>query len=125
MKLPAGYLNTLQQGPDFQVHHLRKLVPLGQAGPSLSIYVGGHPSYQHRQRQSGAKVTERAGKLFGSRVKWQHWTLEGPAGKSRTMVEAIADLGGNLRAHVFYGSDDPAQLKELAAIADSLRLIKK
>ena len=124
-KVPAGYHASAQAGPDFQVHQLRKLVPLGAVSPSLGIYLGAHPSYQHKQSGGSPKVTERKGKLLGGSVSWHEWAFAEPGAPKRFMLEAITEAGANLRAHVFYGAEKPAELKELQSIAESLRFTKK
>jgi hypothetical protein len=124
-KAPEGYLPTVQAGPDFEVHHLRKLVPFGEVGPALGVYLGGHPSFQHKQMGSTTKVTERKGKLLGKPVSWHEWTVGEAGTPKRFMVEAIVEAASNLRAHVFYSAGKAAELKELGAIAESLKLVKK
>jgi hypothetical protein len=124
-KVPDGYLATLQAGPDFEVHHLRKLVPFGEVGPAVGVYLGGHPNFQHKQMGGKTKVTERKGKLLGRAVTWHEWAVEEAGTPKRFMVEAIVEATGNLRAHVFYGAGKAAELTQLAAIAESLKLVKK
>lgn len=120
---PRGYIATLQPGPDFEVHHLRKLAPFGTPGPSLGVYVGGHPSYQHRQRGGvdAKKVKERGGKLLGKKVTWYEWPVS--TTPARTMVEAIAPApDGRMQLHVFASGATPAELAELLRMAESIKV---
>ncbi len=120
---PGGYIATLQPGPDFEVHHLRKLAPFGTPGPSLGVYLGGHPSYQHRQRggTDAKKVKERSGKLLGKKVTWYEWPVS--TKPARTMVEAIAPAeGGRVQLHVFASGATPAELAELLKMAESIKV---
>jgi hypothetical protein len=122
--VPAGWVASVQPGPDFIVHHLRKLTPYGAATVSIGLYIGGHPSYQHRQTDGPApQVTVVKGKLFGKDVEWQQWR-RGAGKDAATTHEAIAPLPGNdrLRLHVFATVADAALLKEIHAIVATLKV---
>ncbi|MBI5482815.1 MAG: hypothetical protein HY906_28425 [Deltaproteobacteria bacterium] len=122
--VPAGWVATVQPGPDFIVHHLRKLTPYGAPTVGFSVYVGGHPSYQHRQVDGPApKVTTTKGKLLGKDVEWQRWQ-RGTGKDAATTHEAIAPLPGNdrLRVHVFASVADGALLKEIQPIIATLKV---
>jgi len=118
---PRGYVATLQPGPDFEVHHLRKLAPMGTPGPSLGVYIGGHPSFQHKQRGGvdPKQVKQRKGRLLGAKTTWYEWRIS--AKPPRTMVEAIAPAG-RMRLHVFASGGNAAELAELLKIAESIKL---
>jgi hypothetical protein len=121
--VPAGWVATVQPGPDFIVHHLRKLTAYGTPGLAIGVYVGGHPSYQHRQTDGPApQVTVSKGKLFGKDVEWQQWT-RGTGKDATTTQEAIAPLPGNARlnVHVFATVANAALLKELQPILATLK----
>lgn len=124
--VPAGWVATVQPGPDFIVHHLRKLTSYGSKGLGIGIYVGGHPSYQHRQTDNPPKVTVVKGKLLGKDVDWQQWT-RGAGKDALTTNEAIAPLPGNARlnVHVFATVSDPALLKEVQPIVATLKVAPK
>jgi hypothetical protein len=122
--VPAGWVATVQPGPDFIVHHLRKLTNYGTPALAIGVYVGGHPSYQHRQVDGPApKVTVTKGKLFGKDVEWQQWT-RGTGKDAATTQEAIAPLPGaaRLNVHVFATVAKPELLKELQPIIATLKL---
>jgi hypothetical protein len=114
----AGYALTRQGGHDFTVFRLRKLAPLSsrKSPGTLGVYLGGHPSFQHRQTDATVKVDREPGTLLGGPVEWQRWTVDG-----RTTVEAIVRLGDRQAVHVFYGSTDPAVLAELKSMTTSLK----
>jgi hypothetical protein len=120
--VPAGYVATMQAGPDFVVHRLRKLIVLGTPYSSIGIYLGGHPSYQYRQRGIvPGSVKQEPGKLLGQKVSWSQWSMPGKGGPAATTAEVIAPLGvTNTMLHVFCTAESAAQLKELKAIASTL-----
>ena len=125
LTVPAGYIATNQEGPDFVVHHLRKLSPLGQPAARLGLYVGGHPSYQHRQvDEPPAALKQTPGKLLGRDIEWHSWTRGRDPVQARTM-EAILPLSGSgvdpgLLLHVFLTAATDAELADLRQIAESL-----
>ena len=122
--VPAGWVASVQPGPDFIVHHLRKLQPYGAPSVSVGIYIGGHPSYQHRQTDGPApQVTVVKGKLFGKDVEWQQWK-RGTGKDAATTHEAIAPLPGNerLRVHLFATVADATLVKEIQAITATLKV---
>ncbi len=118
---PDGWVSSAQDGPDFSVYHLRKIVDLGaDDGPSCGIYIGGFPSFQHTQAGiADAKVTKVAGKLLGTATTWHDW----PDG-ARTMTEAIVEhpLQKSLHVHVFCSAR--GDLAPLRKIAETLRVEK-
>jgi hypothetical protein len=118
---PRGYVATLQPGPDFEVHHLRKLAPFGTPAPSLGIYVGGHPSFQHKQRGGVAakQVVQRSGKLLGAKATWYAWPVS--VKPARTMLEAMAPVG-RMKLHVFASGANAAEIAELLKIAESIKV---
>jgi len=117
---PDGWVSSTQDGPDFSVYHLRKMVDLGASdSPSCGIYIGGHPSFQHTQAGvPDAKVTQVPGKLLGTTTSWHEWT------NGRTMSEAIVEhpLQKSLRVHVFCSAS--GDLTPLRKIAETLRVEK-
>jgi hypothetical protein len=122
--VPAGWVASVQPGPDFIVHHLRKLTSYGSPSLGIGVYVGGHPQYQHRQTDGPApKVTVVKGKLLGKDVEWQQWQ-RGAGKDASTTLEAIAPLPGNARlnAHVFATVADAALLKEVQPIVATLKV---
>jgi hypothetical protein len=118
---PDGWVSSTQDGPDFSVYHLRKMVDLGATdSPSCGIYIGGHPSFQHTQAGvPDAKVKQVAGKLLGGATSWHEWT-----NGARTMTEAIVEhpLQKSLRLHVFCSA--AGDLTPLRKIAETLRVEK-
>lgn len=120
LTLPEGFSATQQPGPDFSVHHLRKLTPLGQPPARIGIYLGGHPSYQYRQMDEAAPpVKKSAGKLLGRDIEWHSWT-RGKAPNEVTTMEAIVPLGGYLKMHVFLNAATDAELSALRKVVESM-----
>jgi hypothetical protein len=121
LDVAAGYLMTTQQGPDFEVHRIRKLTQVGSAPGTLGIYLGGHPSLQHAQiaREGGEPppaATEK-GTLAGKEVSWIQWST--PSGTK--VREAIGALGEGRSVHAFALSPDDATLADLMRIVATLR----
>lgn len=118
--LPEGFSATQQPGPDFSVHHLRKLTPLGQPPARIGIYIGGHPSYQYRQMdEAQPPVKKSTGKLLGKDIEWHSWT-RGKTPTEVTTMEAIAPLGGPLKLHVFLNAATEAELSALRKVVESM-----
>jgi hypothetical protein len=123
--VPDGYVVTLQPGPDFIVHHVRKIVPLGETAESLGVYLGDYPS-SNRQgfKEAGTAI------LFGKQAKW--YEKEDPQnGEKAFFTSAIIPLGEpNPQgervmpsfADVFLSAGDRAGIEELKKIAATLRI---
>jgi hypothetical protein len=129
-QVPAGSSLIRQAGPDFVVHHLRLLAPLGEAGPSCGVYQGGHPGFQHRQQGvPPGQVRVEPGELLGQKTDWQRWALAG-----RHVLEAIAPLptghgdghghahGPREMVHVFCSAGSAEALTPLAATLRTLKV---
>ena len=117
---PDGFVSTTQDGPDFSVHRLREVGDLGSASRSCGIYLGGHPSYQHKQAGiADANVKSVAGKLLGTAATWHSWS-DG----SRFTIEAIVPhpLQASLVVHTFCTATTEAALDSLRKIAETLRV---
>jgi len=126
-RLPRGYILTKQDGPDFVVHHIRRITRLNMAGANLSIYLGGHPSYQYKQRDKEPKKIESfKAKLFGKKAEWKKWKL--PNAPQVNICETIVPLPKKTEfptyVHVFYQADDERGLAELKATAAGLMILE-
>jgi hypothetical protein len=113
--VPKGVVATTQHGPDFEVHRLIRLGPLGAAPDSVGLYLGHHPDFTPGPRKAG-------GMLFGKAVAWQV-----PAeGKG---LEALAEkvIPGDIptSAHVWITAEDDVQLATLKGVAESLKIVSK
>jgi hypothetical protein len=142
LDLPDGYIATVQRGPDFLVHEVHQIVPFGSPSPSLGIYVGGHPSYHHKQYdKSNTEVEEIEGELIGKKVKWFQISEEGlffmetirPAKEiddwlqsemgiddwppSETGIEAYHQL------HVFFSAPTEEKLATVKKMVETMRFI--
>jgi hypothetical protein len=117
LTVPDGWVASAQPGPDFTVHHLRKLVVLGQPAPACGVYVGHHPSMQHKQQEAKARPAVRAGTLLGGKVDWSTWTEGG-----RSSTEAMANHpNGRDKVHVFCSAGSEAELADLRKLSETLR----
>lgn len=112
--VPKNTVATRQVGPDFLVHRLIVLGPLGSTSGYILIYVGGHPDYE-----PGAKKGEAV--VFGKKVEWQ--SLAQGEG-----LQALCDLpvpgDGQLKSHIIIQAQNDDLRKVLRQAAESLRLVK-
>jgi hypothetical protein len=105
---------TKQVGPDFLVHRLIVLGPLGSDAGNILIYVGGHPDYQ-----PGANKGEAV--IFGKKVEWQSF-------QNGESVQALCNLAipgeSDLKSHIIIQAPNPDQLTILKQAAETLKLVK-
>lgn len=115
--LPEGYVTTARQGPDFTVHSVRKLVPLGATAPTLGVYLGMHPAWHHERQ--GATFETLTTPLFGKDREWHRWRTD-----TATILETISPMAsGPSVAHVFLTAEDDASMAELKKIAGTLKVV--
>ncbi len=110
--LPAEWVISLQKGPDFEVHQIKRFVPLGMPQPLLAVYKGRHP----RRIDTEGDVRRVPVTLGGQETEWI--LREQPAAEDRSAwhsgdVVYFTDHG--LATHLFYGTP-PAYLSEVQAM---------
>ena len=119
IRVEQDWVMTTQQGPDFSVYRLQRLVPLGQAVPQIGVYVGHHPSRQDKPAEQ-----KLPGRLFGKEITWAGPSAEATRPQVREIVVAVP--GGNgLQAHVWMVAPSLASLAAVQAMAESLRVGSK
>lgn len=118
IRVERDWVLTTQEGPDFFVHRLQQMVPLGQPAPQIGVYVGHHPS--------GPRQPEPAklpGRLFGQAITWAGPSAEPGKPQVRQIVTALP--GSNaLQVHVWMVAPSLASLPAVQAITESLRVAK-
>ena len=127
--VPKGYVATAQRGPDFVVHHVRKVAAFGDASASLGVYLGDHPSAQHE-----GFLQQGTGILLGKKIQWYQKMIN-EDGHRTTMTKALVPLGPSLLgwvlpgrtdspsyAEIFLEAADTAASEELRNIAMTLRV---
>jgi hypothetical protein len=121
--LPEGYAATMDQGPDFLVHRIRKICPFGESAYSIGIYIGGHPAYQHKQSDNAdnLKVEKVPGELFHAQVQWFKYTEQGD-----TVLEAIhaSPEIRPLMLHVFLSAPSEKELEAVRKVVETLRFVE-
>jgi hypothetical protein len=125
VQVPKNMAHAVQQGPDFLVHRLSQVAALNDDRGSLGIYIGGHPSFQYKQRENRsmgkwkANVTKKKTKLLGSDVEWHRWDKDG-----WHTAEAILALPGadRLLVHIFAGGAKASRVDEMIKIAATLKV---
>ena len=116
--VPDGYVVTLQPGPDFTVHHIRKLVKFGDPSMSIGVYFGDYPS-----RDQGYSRKEK-GNLLGKNVDWYERITHEDV-ESFVEDDALVSLGAGGHpsfADVFLKAGDAAGMQELRKTAATLRI---
>lgn len=105
---------TTQVGPDFLVHRLVALAPLGADSVSIGVYVGNHPDFEPEAKRI-------PGRVFGKNVDWQPFR----EGKG---LQTLCDLpipGENgLKAHVWIHASTDGQLAAMKKTAETMTLVK-
>lgn len=125
LTVPAGYVAYRQEGPDFGVHRIRKLTPLGRPPCEIGIYSGMHPSYLYRQaRFSPANIDRVNGMILGKEVEWLLWDKgpEGAADARLCMETIVGKVGEEWVSHYFLSAGDETALDELRGIVESARV---
>jgi hypothetical protein len=111
VNLPPSYTTSIQNGIDFTVYKLKKVVPLGNPSGSIGLYLGGHPSF-NGQGQTGGKAT-----LLGKPAEWLD---QSNANYSQALIKL--DPESHQYAHVFIKANSASELKELKQVAGSFAL---
>ena len=127
--LPQGYVVTAQQGPDFIVHHVHKVMAFGDPEASLGVYIGDHPS-----ANGEGFVKQGMSTLFGKTVSW-YQKIAAVDGSTTFTARALVSLRpyvvgyaspgvsyGPSYADVFATASDALTVEELKSIATTLRL---
>jgi hypothetical protein len=107
------------------VHHVRKLVRLGETAESLGLYLGDHPSRDRQGfKEAGSAV------LFGKQAQWYE-KENTENGETVYFTSAIVPLGQPTPSHdrdmpsfadVFLSAGDRAGTEELKKVAATLRI---
>ncbi|MBW1871251.1 MAG: hypothetical protein JRJ19_04250 [Deltaproteobacteria bacterium] len=128
IKVPDGWSNTHQEGPDFLLHRLHKLAPLGAPAPAIGVYVGGHPSYYHRRIAAAKKTLKQIkGKLLGQSVEWQDYSVPSPDGKTTTFSREVflrLPDSDRLLLHISASAQTKKDLTNLIGLLEKLKLVK-
>jgi hypothetical protein len=127
--IPKGYALTTQQGPDFIVHHINKMVSFGDEKASIGVYLGDHPSNNRDGFVGQGKAT-----LFGKSVTW-YQRVDHEGGTELIMDDATVPLAwsvlgravpgtgdGPSYADVFLTAASASGILELKSIASTFRL---
>jgi hypothetical protein len=112
--VPKNTVKTTQVGPDFLVHRLTVLGPLGSDSGGILIYVGGAPNFEPGVKKGEAMI-------FGKKVEW--YSLAEGEGLQALCDLPIPDKHG-LKSHIIVRAPHEARLKALKQAAETLKLVK-
>jgi hypothetical protein len=110
----ANTVATTQAGPDFLVHRLIALGPLGADSGTVGIYVGHHPDFEPGMKKG-------SGTMFGKTVDWHSFDK----GKRLETLCGLPIPGEDgLKAHIWIQTSNHAQLETMKKTAESMKLVK-
>jgi hypothetical protein len=114
-----GYAMSTQQGPDFSVVTITKIVALGNRAAGIGVYFGHHPRHHYSQEEESPEVKKTPGKLLGKDVRWHTWWNKE---KSSKTAETIFEADDHLQLHVFAFGADEAEVDSLLKMVDTLTI---
>lgn len=119
LRIPDGFAYTPQRGPDFIVHRVEALVPLGERGRSLGIYDGNHPSWRATSAEGLAR------EVLGQRVLWE-LTEEGPGDGTTYHADVLVEnpLYEWGYFHLFVTADSALARERLIDIASAMQVVE-
>lgn len=123
LELAPNFVSTIDRGPDFVVHRLFEVVPLGEAsGPALMIYFGANPSYQGPAAEP--PNVEVGPPVFGQDTKWRVFS-ERLGDRQLASLEVILStaLEKDHFCHLRMDGFGPEQLTTLGKMVASLRFV--
>jgi hypothetical protein len=127
LQLPADYVHTTQPGPDFAVHRIEPIVPLGQTGASLGFYLGDNPA--ELAAGWGGSIDRSKAALLGEEVEWLAWFIpEDQGNPPEYHLEALRPLPDEMGfphfLHVFITAGDAGLRDELRDVAKTLKIVE-
>lgn len=128
VQLPAGHVLTPQPGPDFTVHRIEPIVPLGEPGASLGFYLGDNP--QAPPGSWAGSVERSKAPLLGEEVEWLAWFIpEHEGNPAEYHLEALRPLPDEMGfphfLHAFITAGDAGLRDQLRDVAKSLRIVDR
>ncbi|MBN1770822.1 MAG: hypothetical protein JXB32_06170 [Deltaproteobacteria bacterium] len=124
--LPADYVHTPQPDGDIAVHRIEPILPLGEPGASLSLYLGDNPAQP--AEGWGGSIDRSKAPLLGEEVEWLAWFIPENEGKPAEFhLEALRPLPDEMGfphfLHVLITAGDAGLRDELRDAARSLRIV--
>jgi hypothetical protein len=116
--VPNGWAAYAEQGPSFVVLRLTRVMPLGQAFASVTVYRGGHPSLRHNDLPPEL-VTHTEGTLLNVPAEWHHMRQETEGAPPVFIREALV-ADADRYVHVGAETDEVALNGEIDAILASV-----
>jgi hypothetical protein len=113
--VPAGWAHSVEVGPDFDIHRIRRVAELGSRAvtPQVGVYVGTAPQTPEPTART------LAGRMFGRPVVW-HVRTEDHALIAEVLTRTYADRP--MVFHVWAAGGDRASLDKARAVAEGFTL---
>ncbi|WP_299391536.1 hypothetical protein [Pelagibius sp.] len=125
LTIPKEYTFSKEQGPDFVVFRIGRLVPLDATTGSFGVYVGNFPSYHFSHKGIPLEKLRRTPtKILGHHTEWLERfepPLPGsPGWVHREVILRPDSLSDGLALHIFISApEDGSELAELTKTAES------
>lgn len=119
--LKKDYILTQQQGTDFDVFYIKKVVPVTSYSPSMGIYLGWHPSFS--EEVEGFENSDRntiKGNVLNLPVDWLYYDKDGGLVDIYSYMQTLVSLDNGAYIHVFIYPTNEEDLEEMKMIAESL-----
>jgi hypothetical protein len=116
--LARDYVLTYEQGIDFDVYFIQKIVKPGERQPYMGIYTGRHPSY-HEEENAALSP----GKILGQDVVWHIYNAKADVIAADSYIDTLLSSGEGVSmsyVHIFAYPATPEAWAELRASAESL-----
>lgn len=113
--IPSGYMVSQQDGVDFTVYQIAKLVGLTDDQPQMTIYIGFNPSAVGAE--TGIEPTPTESTIFGQKISWDRYAAEGGI-----LLETLFAVESGEQIHIYMSSTEEPAIKEMQSIVTSLSL---
>lgn len=123
--LKKDYILTQQQGTDFDVFYIKKVVPVTSYSPSMGIYLGWHPSFS--EEVEGFQDSHKniiKGSILDIPVEWLYYDKDGGLVDIYSYMQTLISLDSGAYMHVFIYPTSEEDLEEMKMIAESLTFTK-
>lgn len=119
--LKTGYVLTQQQGADFDVFYIKKVVPVTSYSPSMGIYLGWNPSFSEEVMGfESSDIETTKGTVLDIPVDWLYYDKDGGLIDIYSYMQTIVSLNNGAYIHIFIYPTSEEDLQEMKTMAESL-----